>query len=232
MDIKVEDLYDLIYNWKNYQKEADEIKDMIKSKKHDAMTVLDVACGTGRHMEYLNNYYTIDGIDISERFIEIAKERNPDSNLWCKDMTTFEIEQQYDVVMCLFSAIAYVKTYKDLVHTLKQMKKHTKPKGLIIVEPWFAPDTFYDGNISVTTGENDEMKVSRMYLSEKKGNVSILHFEYLVGTKKRIMHLSEMHELGLFTENEMLSAFKEAGLDTEYDPQGITGRGMYISKCI
>jgi hypothetical protein len=40
----------------------------------------------------------------------------------------------------------------------------------------------------------------------------------------------EVHELGLFTQTEMLNCFREAGLDASYDPVGLTGRGLYIAR--
>jgi SAM-dependent methyltransferase len=227
-----EDLYDLIYSSKNYQKEATEIKDYILSRFSDIQIILDVACGTGRHIQYLNQFFKVDGIDLSQRFVEIAQDRNPNSNFWCRDMTSFELEKQYDVVMCLFSAIAYANTYQTLTQTLKQMKKHTKQGGYIIIEPWFTPENWHAGYVSIVNGESNGIKVSRMSFSDQIGRLSILNFEYLVGTEQEIQHLSEKHELGLFSVQEMLSAFKEAGLDPEYDPQGISGRGLYISRSL
>ncbi|UQZ87532.1 dTDP-3-amino-3,6-dideoxy-alpha-D-glucopyranose N,N-dimethyltransferase [Paenibacillus konkukensis] len=232
MHNSTEDLYDIIYSSKDYQKEATEIKDYILNRFPGTKTILDVACGTGKHAGYLNHFFKVDGIDISKRFVEIAQERNPTSTFWCKDMTSFELDKQYDIVMCLFSAIAYAKSFQTLTQTLKQMKKHTKHAGYIIIEPWFTPETWYSGYVSIVNGETNDVKVSRMSFSDQVGKISILNFEYLVGTKEGIKHLSEKHELGLYSVNEMLFAFKEAGFDTEYDPQGISGRGLYISKVL
>jgi hypothetical protein len=54
----------------------------------------------------------------------------------------------------------------------------------------------------------------------------------LIGTTDGITHISEKHELGLFTVGEMMSAFREAGLEAEHDPKGIGGRGMYFAKAM
>ena len=40
----------------------------------------------------------------------------------------------------------------------------------------------------------------------------------------------EVHELGLFTTAELLQTFRDAGLDADYDPKGLTDRGLYIAK--
>ncbi|WP_052476298.1 class I SAM-dependent DNA methyltransferase [Cohnella kolymensis] len=121
MHENTEDLYDLIYSFKDYKKEANDIKEYILTRFPHTKSILDVACGTGKHIEHLNDSFKVDGIDISERFVEIAQNRNPSSTFWCRDMTSFKLEKHYDVVMCLFSAIAYANTYTALTQTLKQM---------------------------------------------------------------------------------------------------------------
>ena len=68
--------YDLIYSWKDYKKEAKKIKKLIlKYKKSDGNELLDIACGTGKHLEYLKNTFSCMGVDINEEMINIAKKK-------------------------------------------------------------------------------------------------------------------------------------------------------------
>ena len=60
--------------------------------------------------------------------------------------------------------------------------------------------------------------------------MAILDFHYLVGTPQGVTHFTERHELGLFTIEEMLGAFQQADLDVKYEPEGLTGRGLYIAR--
>jgi hypothetical protein len=60
--------------------------------------------------------------------------------------------------------------------------------------------------------------------------VSILDFRYLIGTPEGVDSLTERHELGLFTHDEYVDAFENAGLKVTHDAQGLTGRGLYIGK--
>lgn len=42
--------------------------------------------------------------------------------------------------------------------------------------------------------------------------------------------VSEIHELGLFTTAELQATFRDAGLTADYDPEGLTSRGLYVAR--
>jgi hypothetical protein len=80
----------------------------------------------------------------------------------------------------------------------------------------------------VTQVSKPDLKIVRMSLSKQRGKLSLIEFQYLIGTPKGIEHSVEIHELGLFTHREYLDAFKSAGLNVTHDPEGLDGRGLYI----
>ncbi len=220
-------LYDTIYNFKDYQKEAEEIKSFILKVNEKYHSILNVACGTGNHDQYLKEHFQIDGLDINEDFIEIAKEKNIKGQYFVRDMIQFDLGKKYDVVMCLFSSIGYVQTNENVVRTLFHLKEHLNEHGMILIEPWLTPVRWESGRVDVLNAEGNGMKITRMTHTARKENLSILKFHYLIGNKEGIEHIKEQHTLGLFTENEMRKAFDEVGLKVNYDPVGLSGRGMY-----
>jgi hypothetical protein len=145
-------------------------------------------------------------------------------------MADFSLGRSYDVVLCLFSSIGYVRTLENVVKSLVCFSRHLNPRGVILVEPWFTPDIWREGMVHMLPAETEDLKVCRMNTSGREGNLSILNFHYLVGSAGRIEYFSERHELGLFTVDQMLSAFADAGLEVRHDPQGLTGRGLYIAR--
>lgn len=228
MFTKSSDIYDLLYSSKNYQRESEVLIEKIKMRKPDAKTILDICCGTAEHHKYLKNEFKIDGIDLNEEFINIAKNKNPNCRYHIADMVDFELDKQYDILICLFSSIGYVKTFERLTSTLKCFNKHLKNGGLIIIEPWLTPENWYNGKIHMQIYERDDLKIYRMNRSESNGNLSVLHFHYLLGSSKRgVEHFEEKHELGLFTKDEIKKAFYGANLEVTFDEQGITKKGLY-----
>lgn len=179
---------------------------------------------------FLKQHYTIDGIDLNPEFVSIAKSKNPDGHYSVADMTRFRLDRKYDVILCLFSSIGYVKTLDLLVQTLTQFKEHLNEDGVILVEPWLTPDVWTTGRVDTIMTERHGIHMSRMSHSDREGDISIMRFEYLFGSEHGIEHYTEEHRLGLFTVKEMIEAFQEAGLRVEHDPEGLIGRGMYIAR--
>jgi hypothetical protein len=79
-------------------------------------------------------------------------------------------------------------------------------------------------------GENDNGKVCRMSISRTEGRLSVLDFNYLIGSNGSITHETERHELGLFSVAQMRSAFAETGFDVTYSSGGLSDRGIYVGR--
>ena len=223
--------YDALYRFKDYTKESADIISLLKEEHPQASSVLDVACGTAEHDKYLASVYQVDGLDISDVFVRIASAKNPGGKYFCMDMTDFCLERSYDIILCLFSSIGYAKTIDKAIQALRCFEKHLNPDGIIVVEPWFTPDTWNpDGRIHLLTGEMPEGKICRMNISGQDGDLSIIDFHYLVGTASGVEHFTERNELGLFSVDDMKRAFAAANLAVRFDETGLTGRGLYIAK--
>jgi hypothetical protein len=113
---------------------------------------------------------------------------------------------------------------------LSRFREHLAPGGVVLVEPWFAPGVMQQGRVSINTAERDDVHVARMAHTEVDGRLSRIRFEYLVGRPSGIEHLTEVHELGLFTTEEQLGAFQDVGLEATHDPSGVDGRGLFVAR--
>lgn len=226
------ELYDLIYSgFKDYAAETREIVETIRRAHPTARTVLDVACGTGEHARLLADVhgFTVDGLDLDPAFVQIARAKLPRGTVHEADMASFALPRRYDVILCLFSSIGYVRTLENVRRTLVRVRAHLADGGITLIEPWFTPEAMTPNWVSVTTARTDAVNVARMSHTEIDGRLSRLRLEYLVGRATGIEHFRETHELGLFTTAEMLDAFKEAGLEATYDSHGPFGRGLFLA---
>lgn len=219
--------YDAVYSDKDYEKEVEILTSLIGGRNTSARTLLDVACGTGKHLELLAQRYECSGVDLDSEMLAVAAERVPNVCLYRQDMTALNIVQQFDVVTCLFSSIGYTKTVERMNQAVQKMSDHIAPGGLLFVEPWITPESWLVGKAHSDTVETEEFIVTRMTVAEpvERGRVV---FEYLIGDSSGVNRVTETHEMGWFTHDEYLSAFEYAGLFVEFDESGLFGRGMYI----
>mgnify|MGYP000850987539 FL=1 len=224
--------YDAIYlAMKDYAAETNLLKQIIFAHlQTDGRRLLDIACGTGLHLEQLQTDFQVEGMDISAEMIEVARRRLPGIPLHVGDMANFSLRNTYDVITCLFSSIGYVRTVERLQRAAECMADHLKPGGLLLVEPWFTPDMWHPNTPHIATVDLPDLKIARVNTSMVDGRISILDLHHLVGTPQGTQYFLEHHELGLFTRDEMTDAFLRTGLSVTYEADGIYGRGLYIAQ--
>src|ERR1700736_4847286 len=109
--------YDAIYSFKDYRKESEILVDLLSLQK--GRSLLDVACGTGKHLEFLRHHFSCEGLDLDDKLLAIAENRLPGIPLHHADMTDFALGEQFDAVTCLFSAIGFVQTVDRLRSSLR-----------------------------------------------------------------------------------------------------------------
>jgi SAM-dependent methyltransferase len=227
------ELYDAIYGtFKDYVAESSAIAAVVRDAHPHAHTILDVGCGTGEHAKHLrmSHGFDVDGLDMDPGMLAVARRKLPSARFYEADMSSFELGQRYDVVMCLFSSIGYVRTLPRVTDALRCFRNHLTGGGVVIVEPWFAPGMLRLGEGTVNQAEANGVRVERRSHIEVTGALSILTFDYRIESAAGTRTTTEVHELGLFTPEEMLGCFREAGLSATYDAVGLSNRGLYVAR--
>jgi SAM-dependent methyltransferase len=221
--------YDALYAWKDYPGEVERLLTVLRERRPDARTVLDVACGTGRHLELLRDHYDVEGVDVDPEMIRLARERLGDGiPLHVGDMATFDLGRTFDVVTCLFSSIAYTRTDAGLREAMANLARHTAPGGVVVVEPWFYPEEWAPGHVSANFVDEPDLKIARMSVSSELVDPLTMTFHYLVATPDGVERFTEDHVVGMFTHERYVDAFRRAGFDVTHDPEGLMGRGLYV----
>jgi SAM-dependent methyltransferase len=223
------DLYDVEYGFKDYAAEAATIERIVRERSPQARTLLDVACGTGKHLEQLHTTFECEGVDLDEGLLAVARERVPDIPLHEGDMRDVRLGRTFDVVTCLFSAIGFVGSLDELEAAARTLAAHLAPGGVLLVEPWFEPHEWVPNRPHVLSADLPGLALARVTLSGLRGErLSTTEMHYVVATPEGVEEWTEEHELYLFTHDELRAAFEHAGLTAELDAEGLIGRGLWI----
>lgn len=223
--------YDALYRarGKDYARDVDRIREIVAERcRSSGNALLDVGCGTGKHIERLRDDFTCEGMDVDRTMLDIARERNPGVQFHLGDMIGFNLGKRFDVILCLFGSIGYVPNVQRLDQTIATFARHLRPGGVVILEPWLRPEEARDGHLNALFVDEPDLKVARMCVTRLDGNVSILNFHYMVASRDGVRTFTEPHRLTLFTQDEYKNAFRKSNLFVDFDERGLGGPGVYV----
>ncbi|MBN9502027.1 MAG: hypothetical protein BGO01_10345 [Armatimonadetes bacterium 55-13] len=221
--------YDAIYSFKDYAQEAERVHEWIEGHRSSpGSSLLDVGCGTGKHLAELSQWYQVEGLDLDGVLLDAAREKLPEVAFHQASMVDFELGKTFDAVTCLFSSIGYLSGRDEMRRAIATMAKHLAPGGVLLVEPWLYPTSFQPGHLSMLTVDEPDLKICRMAYAAQDGEVSLLEFEYLIGSPEGIVREREQHRLFMFSQQDYEEALTAVGLRVDYDPLGPTHRGLFI----
>lgn len=225
-------IYDRSYKHLDYLAHAEVIERAILSRNPSATSILDVACGTGRHLEIWKERFEVEGMDVDPAMLEIARARVREVPLHEADFTSFDLGKTYDAVTCLFSSIGYAHTPDRLDAAIAAMAGHLAPGGVLVVEPWLTPDRIQSPWVRLHAVEEEDWvlaRTSRMHYDAGAG-VSDMEFTYLMTTIDGTETFVERHLMGVRPPERYVEAAKRAGLVAEFDKVGTyLERGLLVA---
>jgi len=152
--------------------EIDHVVDALGLKPGDR--VLDVGCGPGRHAhELARRGITVHGIDISQRFIDIASANAPEGATFERlDARSLHFDAEFDAAICLCQgAFGLMTASGDDVVVIAGMVRALRPGGRLALSAFssyfvvkYHEDATFDADIGVSHEQTEirsELGVSK-----------------------------------------------------------------------
>lgn len=217
---------------KDAEAEATSVLELLREQGITARALLDVACGTGRHLAVFRAQVPdVVGSDVSTGMLDVAAERLPGVPLHQADFRTLQLDRTFDVVTCLFSSIGHVQDAADLDRAVRAMAGHVGHAGALVVEPWLTPEVLVeDGVRSASAVEVDDVALSRTSRSWVEEGVVVLDWVWSLATRDDIETVRERLRMPVFTRQQYLDALARAGLDGTWHELPEFPRGLVVGR--
>jgi len=128
--------YHILYKDRDHQ-EAHSFMENLTSYLNipEGRTILDLACGKGRHSVYLNSIgYDVTGLDLSPQSIAFAKQYENDTLHFDVHDMSKPYSEQFDAVFNLFTSFGYFEKEEDNLYTIKAIKANLKNDGIGVID--------------------------------------------------------------------------------------------------
>lgn len=221
---KYADLYDSLYQDKDYIGECDAVAEIFKKySKNKISSILDLGCGTGNHAFILQERgYKILGIDRSKVMLANAEKKL--TNLLDKknirlakgDIRSWRSKEKFDSVIMMFAVLGYQLENKDVLQAFSTVRAHLNPGGIFIFDVWYGPAVLTQKpskrTKSVVTTKG---KIIRNAYSEIDTVRQICTVHYLtsyIQNTKQIQKIKEDHQMRFFFPKELEFYLQAAGL--------------------
>jgi SAM-dependent methyltransferase len=169
-------------------------------------TILDLACGKGRHSIYLNKLgYRVTGVDLSEKSIGIANKSSNETLQFITHDMREPRNETYDAVLNLFTSFGYFDAYEDNIKTLKAIKDSINEYGFGVID-FFNSDFILENLVAEETKEIDGITFNIKRFVENKKIIKEIRFE----DKGESFYFTE--KVSAFTLSDFEAMMEEAGI--------------------
>jgi len=207
-------LYDSIHKSKKYSEEVIQILGIIGLGERDNLRGFDLGCGTGSHAaEFFKLGVQVDGFDISEGMLSVAKSRYPFLKF---SNRLSDFSNQYDFSYSLFDVLSYQTTVNDLRDLLTNLLDRTKKGGYCLIDSWNSKGVFADPpklnerNVGTSSGQ----VIRRVTPDNTMAGQDIYRLSIdLIELNSSTVLKSELHEIRAWSPSEVLTIMEEVGFE-------------------
>lgn len=206
------EFYDLTYSKArgNGSKERTARKYLSEGDK-----VLDLACGTGIVTERLEDDYDVTGVDISRDMIEVARNKDLESDFIQADMTDLPFHEEFDAVLMYGQPFSHLRGPEEVESAAESIYEVLNPEGVLVTDV-FHPEASKKNNIDPIEIEAGDYTISMFPEfsdydpSEQAWNGSI---RFKIQSGQMITVLEDSHRFRGYSIDEMEDIMLSAGFD-------------------
>ena len=199
----------LIYQWMDYHGESEFILMVVNIQKSEEWIFWMWLVGQGGHAQYLQNYLNILGLDITLKCWNCPKKFL--NGIHSGNMRKIDLQQRFDTIICLFSAINYHNTLDELKKTFKRFYGHLKHGGVLIFDLGFCTENWEEGRVFVDAVVEGDLQLARISQSRLYNGVFDANFLFLIKEDGKIDFEIDKHQIGVFSTHDVQKTLENLG---------------------
>jgi SAM-dependent methyltransferase len=111
------------------------IRGLVSSFKPEARSLLELGTGTGAIIKGFEGLVDeLVGLDLSLEMLEQARKNVPGVDFIEGDMSDFELDRKFDVIVCLFDSINHLRNFEEWENTFRRTDQHLDENGIFIFD--------------------------------------------------------------------------------------------------
>lgn len=169
--------------------DRDDIEYYLRRARNVDGPVLELGCGTGRvYLELLQAGVDADGFDLSKNALRVLREKATEAgvapSVWQGDMTEFEVDREYELVICPFNTFQNLLEIDQQRAVLDAVYEALAPGGRFVFDVFvpgfdYIADTYGDWrtqsveyrgrSVEFRTRSRIVDEVNQVFLVEREG---------------------------------------------------------------
>jgi SAM-dependent methyltransferase len=229
--------YDLLYQDKDYQAEADYVAGLIRRFHSEARNILELGSGTGIHASLLAKQgFELHGVERSPEMLARALsllEKVSDSEQGRMafsqgDIRNIRLNKRFDIAISLFHVISYQITNEDVIGALQTARYHLNPGGLFIFDVWYGPAVLTDRpTVRIKRVADGGIDITRLaepivYPNENRVDVNY-HFFIREKATNVVKELHEAHGMRYYFKPEIELLAGQTGFVVRHAEEWLSG---------
>jgi len=187
-------------------------------------SILDSACGNGRHSESLSKLgYNVIGFDLSKTLLQIAQKNklinNSKVKYFCSDIRNISLKKSFDVILNLFTSFGYFKSDEENFKIVEFASKNMINRGYFVFD--YLNPKYVENNLIEYSEKNIDTK--KIIERRKIQNGRVEKEIEIMDDKFKHRYFESVQ---LYSFQEILTIFKEFGFHA-IKKFGNYGRDIY-----
>ncbi len=124
----------LVYDQLTQDQPYEKWYELVANNCENGSNILDVGCGTGSLTVQLVDLGQVTGMDLSIDMLTVASQKSTSVNWIEGDMTSFDLQQKFDVITIFCDSLNYLQDENAVIETFKNVYNHLNDSGVFMFD--------------------------------------------------------------------------------------------------